>query len=140
MTGRLIPPAIADRFQGPLRILTLCTLFSALFLYWWIAVHTLTGVIVWCVFYAFWTNAIQTLFTASIGVLTSDFSKLGVRIGMVFTIISFACLSGPPLAGALVSAKDGDFLYAQVFGGSSMFVGFVFMVAACLFQAQANRS
>lgn len=59
---------------------------------------------------------------------------------MVFTIISFACLSGPPLAGVLVSARDGDFLYAQVFGGSSMFVGFVFMVAACLFQAQADRS
>jgi hypothetical protein len=79
---------------------------------------------------------VQTLFTASIGPLTKDHSKLGARIGMAFTIISLAALSGPPVAGVLVQADGGGFLYAQIFGGTSMLVGFVFLTVACYFQPQ----
>jgi hypothetical protein len=134
VTGRLIPPALADRYYGPLRTLTCCTLLSALFIYWWIAVRSVSGVLAWCALYAFWTNAVQTLFTASIGALTRDISKLGARIGMVFTIISVAALTGPPIAGALIRLQTGGFLYAQLFAGTSMMVGSGFMAWACVLQ------
>lgn len=57
---------------------------------------------------------------------------MGVRIGMVFTIISFACLTGPPIAGALIDARNGDFLYAQIFGGTVMVSGAVGLIGAVL--------
>lgn len=137
--GRLIPPAIADRVFGPLVTLTFCTLVSGVFLYIWISVSSLHGQIAWCIFYAFWSNAVQTLFTATVGALTADFRKLGVRIGMVFTIISIASLTGPPLAGLLVQLSSGKFVYAQAFGGTTMVLGFCAMAVASYFQAHASR-
>jgi MFS family permease len=123
ITGRLIPPFLADRFLKPLRTLVAALLLSSLNLFAWNAVSSSGGLTVWVIAYAFTANAVQTLFTASMGEVTSDMSKLGVRIGMIFTIISFACLAGPPIGGSLVQARNGDFLYAQIFSGSSMLIG-----------------
>ncbi|OLN87377.1 Riboflavin transporter MCH5-like protein 17 [Colletotrichum chlorophyti] len=123
ITGRLIPPFIADRSIKPLRTLVISLLLSSVNLFAWAAVDSVTGLYVWVVSYAFTANAVQTLFTASMGEVTSDMSKLGVRIGMVFTIVSFACLAGSPIGGRLVQIDNGDFLYAQIFAGSSMLLG-----------------
>lgn len=46
---------------------------------------------------------------------------------MGFGVAGFACLSGPPIAGALIDAKRGSYLYAQVFAGSSMVTAFIFL-------------
>ncbi len=42
---------------------------------------------------------------------------------MVFTIVSFAVLTGPPIAGQLIQKKDGEYQYAQIFAGSVMLFG-----------------
>jgi len=123
ITGRLIPPFLADRFFKPLRTLVVFLLLSSLNVFAWTAVTSTAGLTAWVVAYAFTANAVQTLFTASMGEVTSDMTKLGVRIGMIFTIISFACLAGPPIGGRLVQYGNGDFLYAQIFAAASMLVG-----------------
>ncbi|KAL0941949.1 MFS monocarboxylate transporter [Colletotrichum truncatum] len=122
LTGRLIPPYFADRSIKPLRTLVISSLLSSLNLYAWAGVNSTAGLTAWVVAYAFTVNAVQTLFTASMGEVTTDMSKLGVRIGMVFTVVSFACLAGPPIGGSLVT-KDDNYLYSQIFAGTSMLVG-----------------
>jgi MFS family permease len=77
------------------------------------------------VLYGFFGAGIQSLFPASCASLTTDLSKMGVRTGMCFTVVSVACLTGPPIAGALIQMNDGSYLYAQLFGGSA------FMAATC---------
>ncbi|EXF81625.1 major facilitator superfamily transporter [Colletotrichum fioriniae PJ7] len=121
--GRLVPPYLADKSIKPLRTLVISLLLSSLNVFAWIAVSSMAGLYAWVIAYAFTANAVQTLFTASMGEVTSDMSKLGVRIGMVFTIVSFACLAGPPIGGSLVGLNHGDFLYAQLFAGASMLLG-----------------
>ncbi|KZL78857.1 major facilitator superfamily transporter [Colletotrichum incanum] len=121
--GRLIPPFFADKSIKPLRTLVISLLLSSLNLFAWIAVSSTAGLYVWVVAYSFTANAVQTLFTASMGEVTSDMSKLGVRIGMVFTVVSFACLVGNPIGGALVNNNGGVYTYAQIFAGTSMLVG-----------------
>jgi hypothetical protein len=51
-------------------------------------------------------------------------------MGMVFTIVSFAVLTGPPIAGQLIQKKGGGYEYAQIFSGSVMLVGSGFLTAA----------
>ena len=51
---------------------------------------------------------------------------------MCFSIISFACLTGSPLAGVLIEKDNGGFLYAQAFGGSACAGGAFFLIAAQL--------
>lgn len=75
-------------------------------------------------------NAVQTLLASTVSKMTTDMSKIGVRTGMVFSIISIACLTGPPIAGGLIQTGNGSFLYAQIFGGTTVFVGTGFLVLA----------
>lgn len=62
--------------------------------------------------------------------LTKDLSKIGTRVGMALSILAFAALCGPPVAGRLIDIHGGNFLYAQMFGGTVTVVGSAFLVAA----------
>lgn len=103
---------------------------SGVLLYTWAGVHSLQTLFVFCVIYGFFAAGVQSLFPAACASLTTDLKKMGVRTGMCFTVVSIACLTGPPLAGALIQRNDGGFLYAQVFGGTAFMGGSVTLVAA----------
>ena len=48
---------------------------------------------------------------------------------MVFSVVSFASLTGPPLAGALIQKNKGDYLFGQMFAGTVMMAGCLTLVA-----------
>ncbi|TVY85217.1 Aspyridones efflux protein apdF [Lachnellula suecica] len=127
--GRLLPGYISDQYTGPLNGLLPFVGFSSICLYRWVAVKSIGGVYAFAVFYGFFAAGIQSLFLATLGSLTQDPKKTGVRMGMVLTVISVPALTGSPLGGALVSRGKGDYLYAQMFAGASMAMGFLFLLA-----------
>ncbi|RYP03459.1 hypothetical protein DL764_005140 [Monosporascus ibericus] len=129
--GRLLPNFLADRV-GPLNMLAPSCLLSSVCLLAWIAVRTPAGLYAWVVFFGTFGGAIQSLFPAGLSSLTTDLRKQGTRMGMVFTIVSFAVLTGSPIGGALISAMDGSYLGAQLFTGVSMLVGMSFILGARL--------
>jgi MFS family permease len=106
------------------------TFFAGLLIYCWAAVNTLNGQLAFVIVYGYFAAGVQSLFPATLSSLTTDLKKMGVRVGMVFSIISIACLTGPPLAGALIHRKGGDYLYAQIFGGTVVMCGSLFLIAA----------
>lgn len=127
--GRLIPNHLADRFFGPLNTLIPFAFVSGLLLYCWAAVSSKGGLVGFAVIYGLFAAGIQSLFPATLSSLTTDLKKAGVRMGMVFTVVSFACLTGPPLAGALIQRDNGNYLYAQVFAGSVLMGGCATLLA-----------
>jgi len=100
------------------------------------AVKERAGLYAWAVVYGGFGSAIQGLFPATLSSLTTDLRKAGVRMGMVFTIVSFAALTGPPIAGILVQKHNGGYEYAQVFAGSVLLVGCSLIVAARLLKSR----
>jgi hypothetical protein len=48
---------------------------------------------------------------------------------MILSIISIASLTGSPIAGALIQLRNGDYLYAQIFGATSMAIGTIVLIA-----------
>jgi predicted MFS family arabinose efflux permease len=130
--GRLVCGLVADRVLGPINTLTPVAFFSGVLLYSWAAVNSLAGLFVFCVIYGFFAAGVQSLFPAACASLTTDLKKMGVRTGMCFSVISVACLTGPPLAGALIQRDDGGFLFAQIFGGSAFMGGSFTLFAARL--------
>jgi len=127
--GRLIPNHIADKV-GVVNVLIPVCLISAIVVFGWIAVVDSAGLYAWSVFYGMVGGGIQGLFPAGLSSLTDDPRKQGTRIGMVFTIVSFATLIGPPIAGALIQAADGRYFGAQTFAGGCLLIGMGFMIAA----------
>lgn len=130
--GRVAPAFIADRYFGPLNVFIPLVGSCGILLLCWIAVSSRTGLVIWAAFYGFFANAVQSQFPASAGIFAlKDLSKAGSRVGLIFTIASIPCLTGPPIAARLISVNGGGYLYAQIFGGIVMLVGaFVLTVAA----------
>ena len=130
MAGRLVPAYLADRYFGPLNTLIPFAFLSGLLLYCWAAVSSSGGLLAFDVIYGLFAAGIQSLFPATLSSLTTDLKKAGVRMGMVFSVVSFACLTGPPLGGALIQEKGGGYLYAQMFAASALTCGCLTLVAA----------
>lgn len=128
--GRVVPNYLADRYFGPMNCLIPSAAISAFLYYCWIAVTNRGGLYGWAVIYGMVGAAMQSLFPATLSSLTTDLRMMGTRMGMIFTIVSFAVLTGPPIAGALIQAKQGQYQYAQMFAGLDLTIGCGFLIAA----------
>ncbi|KAJ5164610.1 Major facilitator superfamily domain general substrate transporter [Penicillium coprophilum] len=131
IVGRLIPAYLADSKFGPLNTIIPLTLGASLMMFCWTAVHSTAGLYVFAVLYGIFSNGVQGLWPSTLSSLTPDLSKTGVRIGMGFTVVSFACLTGPPLGGALIARADG-YIGAQIWGGLTFLLGALVLIAARL--------
>lgn len=131
MIGRLVPNYLADRY-GAINVFIPTAIIAGICQLTWIAVASPEGLYAWTVFYGIAAGGIQSLFPAGLSSLTTDLRKSGTRMGMVFTINSFATLTGPPIAGAIISRCGGQYYGAQAFAGGVLLVGGGFMVAARL--------
>lgn len=92
-------------------------LFSAT-IYGWIGVKTRTDMYIFSSFLGLALGASQGMYVGALASLTKDPQKMGTRFGMVATICAFASLAGPPTAGAIIDQSGGDYLNAQIWGGS----------------------
>ncbi|KAL0934423.1 MFS monocarboxylate transporter [Colletotrichum truncatum] len=127
--GRVIPGFLADLFLGPLNVVTPAAAVCTILLFCWNAIKTAPALYVWAVLYGIFGATVQGLFPAALSSLTTDLQKAGTRMGMVYSIISFANLTGPPIAGSLIKAGGGRYTFAFVFGGVCLFLGTSFLVA-----------
>lgn len=135
IAGRMLSSFLADRWLGPLNTIIPFVLAVGAILFSWITVHTKAGIVVLATCYGVLGAGVQTLFPATTSSLSTDLSRAGSRMGMAFTVVSFASLTGPPIAGALIQHDDGLFLYAQLFGGSTILAGCCLLCAARLVKA-----
>lgn len=128
--GRIIPNHVADRFIGPLNTLVPFVIATSLLALSWMGVKSEVGLYIWAIVYGFVGAAIQSLFPAVLSSLTTDLRMAGTRMGMTFSVVSFAVLTGPPISGQLIEAKGGQYQYAQIFSGCSILIGFTLLLAA----------
>lgn len=119
---------IADRYFGPLNCLIPSILICSILMYSWQAVSDATGLYIFAVFYGLFAAFALSLFVGTVPSLTKDLSKIGTRVGMLLTLMSFAPLTGQSVAGALIDKGKGRYIYAQVWGGTSLMLG----VACCI--------
>ena len=132
IAGRVVPAYVATTYLGPLNTLIPLTFATSVITYGWSGVHSTGALYTFAVLIGFFANSIQGLWPSPLSTLTEDLSKTGTRMGMGFTVASFALLTGSPVGGALVSRDDGEYLYAQVWAGTSLIVGCMWLVAARL--------
>lgn len=130
LLGRLAPNLMADQYTGPLNLLLPFSFITGLVGYCWAGVTNINGLWAFAVFYGLFAAGIQSLFPATLSTLTTDLKKIGVRMGMVLSVVAVAALVGSPIAGALIQLDQGGYLYAQMFMGSAVFAGFLTLVGA----------
>ncbi|KAJ9294319.1 hypothetical protein DTO271G3_6894 [Paecilomyces variotii] len=110
--GRVIPALLADRYFSAITVLIPVVFLSALCLYAWQSVRALASDLVWIVFLGLFAAGIQGLFPSTLASLTKDLSKSGSRIGK------------------LILAGGGNYIGAQIWGGTCLLLGGSILVAA----------
>lgn len=123
IVGRIVPNIVASKWTGPLNVLFPMSLVAALLMYCWVAIRSETSLYVFTVLFGLAAAALQALFPATATTMTPHANMAGTRVGMIFTLVSFATLTGPAIAGVLIERDDGRYLHAQLFAGSSLALG-----------------
>jgi MFS family permease len=126
---RLLPNYFADRIGSLNTLIPFCYLCGIL-MFGWIGIRSTSGLYVFGAIYGCGSACIQGLWPATIASLNKvpDMKKAGIRMGMAFSVVSIACLTGAPLGGALIQQRGGDYLYAQIWGGMCFFIGATLLV------------
>lgn len=130
---RLISGYLADKYMGPLNGMIALLCINGIFAFAWIGVSSAGGLYVFATFYGMSAGAFQCLLPTVATSLNKDLSKNGVRLGMAFTVFSFAGLLGPPIGGALLETNGGGrggYLSAQIGVGCATILGICLMVTA----------
>ncbi|KAK7532922.1 MFS monocarboxylate transporter [Phyllosticta citribraziliensis] len=128
--SRIALPLLSDLVTGPMNLIIPSAFSTGILIYAWSGVSSQTGLYPFTVIVGLSAAGVQGLFPAVLSSLTSDLKKTGTRLGMAFSMVSFACLTGPPLGGALVSDNHGNYLKAQMWGGTVLICGALTLVAA----------
>jgi predicted MFS family arabinose efflux permease len=127
--GRLVPKYFVDRISA-LTVFVPTAGLGALLIFCWIALGSRPGLYVWVAVSGTALGGIQSIFPSAVASLTADPSKQGTRIGMIFTIVSFAVLTGSPIAGTLIPTMQGRYVGAQIFAGTCLTVGTGFLIVS----------
>lgn len=130
VVGRIVPNIIADRWTGPFNILIPLSFSASILVYCWAAVVSLGGLYAFAVIYGLIAASLQAIFPAVSTTMTPDPNRTGTRVGMIMGFVSFANLTGPAICGALIYNQHGDYLGAQMFAASSIFIGALMALAA----------
>lgn len=133
LPGRLIPAYIADHWLGPQNTLIIVVAMTGILTYSWVAIESLEGLWAFVIVYGFIAANIQSMVPPALASSARDPTKIGVEVGMIFSINGIGCLCGPPIAGALIKMDGGNYLYAQTYAGSVIMCAvLVFLVARAL--------
>lgn len=132
---RVLPGVIADRITGPLNLLIPACFITGASLYSWTLIRSSYGLYVFAASFGIGIASVQALFSPALVMLTPDPLELGMRLGLGNFFVSWAVLTGAPLAGVLVASGRSGYWWAQVWAGSSMCVG-----GCCILGARIVRS
>ncbi|OQE11492.1 hypothetical protein PENVUL_c002G09293 [Penicillium vulpinum] len=117
--SRIASAFVADRWLGAVRTCIAVSIPCGIAILGWIGVHTHVGMFIWATVYGLLVNCAQSQLPAANAYFGSkDPEKSGTRVGMITTINSIPLLTGPYIAGQLIALREGDYLYAQLFGGA----------------------
>lgn len=130
--GRTIPNFLGDVI-GPFNVMIPCTIISGGLLFLMFAATNLGGTIAFGILYGFFSGGFISLITPAAASYSRDLNEIGTRIGITSFVISFALLTGNPIAGA-VAQVHGSYIWYKplVFASVVVLAG-----AACL---TASRS
>ena len=82
-----------------------CTTIASLLGYIWITVKSLSSIILFCVFYGFFSGSFLSLGPAVVAALSPNPDSLGSRLSLLFLPAAVGVLIGNPIAGALLQSS-----------------------------------
>jgi len=138
LLGRLTASIPAQRF-GVMLVWAFCCIISGVLCFTWIASDSLPAFIAFCVLYGYFSGALIALPPSIFPVLCPDPGTLGSRMGLSWTSSAISFLVGAPVAGALINIQTANFIGLQVWSGTTLLVGALFLGALWIMLARKQK-
>lgn len=130
--GRIVPNFFAD-ITGPLNISLPFIFFCSIIAFCWTSVSSTGQIIVFCIFYGFFSGTFVSITGPALATLSPDLSLVGTHMGMSFGFGALGLLIGNPVAGALLDSAGWI--------GPAMFCGAANVLAAvCILGARVKKA
>ena len=117
--GRIITGFLANT-TGPVNLLIPTALTISTIALCWIGFHDTGGLIIFAIFYNFFSGGFVSLPSVALTSLRPDLSRLGTRMEVCSVICSLGSLCGTPISGAVVDGTGG-WVGVALFSGSTLF-------------------
>jgi MFS family permease len=116
--GRILPGYIADRIgRYNTNIIVILLAIISIFGIWLPAGSTTSGIIVFVLLFGFASGSNISLAPVCLGELCRT-EEYGRYYATCFTVVSFGCLTGIPIAGKLISSANGSYWALITFTGA----------------------
>lgn len=138
--GRLSTFLLA-KYVGALNTTVIATMASAICIYSWQTITTESSLIVFTLFYGYFSGVVGTFPPFIIPHLTHDVTRLGVRFGMAFLCLGIFVLISIPIAGLVLvtssntSGQTPRYDHLSIFCGSALMAGSVLLACSRYFQS-----
>lgn len=129
--GRIFAGHLADRL-GCFNVVVINGLLCAVMQFVWPATDSAGGVIVVSIFSGLFIGSIVSLQAAIVVQITPDPKYIGSMLGITMAIWACGGLTGPPIAGAILTAGNGSYDGPAYFAGASLVAGSALFFAARL--------
>ncbi|KAL8848454.1 MAG: hypothetical protein Q9221_006505 [Calogaya cf. arnoldii] len=136
--GRVLPPLVAHRL-GPYNTLLPCLFMTGIIGFAWMSVHSVAGIVLFSIFYGFFSGAVLALPPTVMVALSPDVRFAGTRIGMSFGVSGLGVLVGNPIYGAIADIPKGDFVGAQGFAAAMMMAGSSLFLGARILRFRSHK-
>lgn len=141
--GRMSSGLLSDKFGALLVHCTVTFISSILVLCVWTTTDTVPQAIGFVVVFGMFSGAVIGLPPASMAWILDvndpvAQQKLGQWVGMMYTMAAVPALTGPLIAGELITRFNNNYLTVQVWSGACLFVSACSMLVA-LFYAERKR-
>jgi predicted MFS family arabinose efflux permease len=120
--GRMLPTFLSDTL-GPLNVQTPALFISSILVFGWLGISSFASSMVFAILYGISSGTLIALPPAAVASLTTDMTKFGSRMGLVFVFMSVGSLIGGPVTGAIVQGPG--------FTGARIFIGTVLVAGGC---------
>lgn len=130
VVGRALPGYYAD-VVGPFNVCMFSVVLSlvACLCVWLPLGQTAAGIIVFSILFGFGSGTSIAIAPVCIGRMCKT-QQYGRYYATTYTVVSFACLIGIPIAGSIVGASGGEYKNLIIFTGSIYIGSLVFLMAA----------
>ncbi|EEU37488.1 uncharacterized protein NECHADRAFT_51300 [Fusarium vanettenii 77-13-4] len=133
--GRIFPALLAQRI-GPMNMIIATAVALGITSLCLMSATSLPRLLVTVLVHGFFTGSFFALQPTIFVRLASDPRMIGTRFGMAFSVMSFALLFGPPVAGALRKAKGYN--GAWIWAGLTILVGGGLILTSRLFKGRGT--
>ncbi|KAM6510244.1 hypothetical protein FALCPG4_017868 [Fusarium falciforme] len=133
--GRIFPALLAQRI-GPMNMIIATAVALGITSLCLMSATSLPRLLITVLVHGFFTGSFFALQPTIFVRLASDPRMIGTRFGMAFSVMSFALLFGPPVAGALRRAKGYN--GAWIWAGLTILVGGGLILTSRLFKGRGT--